>query len=334
MLIIVIATLILDQRNKRTANSEQLTDDKFEAGCDETFIKALANGANDVMVVKGKDGNFESTPWKAQVGKLYSILESRKGKLVSIFVNNVPARIKMGICDSGGLIFGRENNQDHMTSWELQELNLQPGLNKAKYVVDDMDIILDFNVFLYSEDDKLVITDIDGTITESDLKGQVLPQFGISAEHNAVVELFEKISQNGYHLVYLTARSMSQDEDTRSYLFSMLQNQSGFSLPPGPVIFSPVPFFTGLIAEVISKTPFVEKSKSIDEMNKIFVGDTIVGAYGNKETDTTAYQNSGIPLERVWIVNPAGDLKNEATKLVTSYAQQAEHVDELYPKLG
>lgn len=295
-------------------------------------MQALANGANDVMVVKRKDGNLVSTPWKGQIGKIYSLLESRKGKLVAIFVNNVPARIKMSICETGGLIFGRPEGQNYMTNWELQELNLKPGLNKAKYVVEAIDVILEFNVFLYNEDDKLVITDIDGTITESDIKGQVLPQFGFTAQHKAVEELFEKISQNGYHLVYLTARSMSQDEDTRSYLFSMLQNQSGFSLPPGPVIFSPVPFLTGLISEVVSKTPHIEKSKSIDEMNKIFSGDFIVGAYGNKDTDTKAYQNSGIPLERVWIVNTQGVLKNEGNKEVTSYAEQAKHVDKLYPK--
>lgn len=240
----------------------------------------------------------------------------------------------MSICDAGDMTFDRKLNHDRMTNWELKELNLQPGLNKAKYFVEDLNIILDFNVFLYSEDDKLVITDIDGTITESDIKGQVLPKFGISSQHNGVVELLDKISQNGYNIVYLTARSMSQDEDTRSYLFSTLQNQSGFSLPTGPVIMSPVPFFTGFIAELISKTPFLEKSKSINEINKIFSGDTIKGAYGNKVTDTTAYKTSGIPLQRIWIVNPDGELKNEASQQITSYPQQVENVDQLYPKLS
>ena len=78
--------------------------------------------------------------------------------------------IRMAISGSGGLIFSRQDNQNHMTSLELQELNLQPGLNKGKYLVEDLGIFLDFNVFLYSEEDKLAIADIDGTITETDLK--------------------------------------------------------------------------------------------------------------------------------------------------------------------
>ena len=76
----------------------------------------------------------------------------------------------MSICESGGLEFCRHENPHEMSYCELQELNLQPGVNLAKYVVEDMDIVLEFNVFLYEEDDKLVITDIDGTITKSDIK--------------------------------------------------------------------------------------------------------------------------------------------------------------------
>merc|ERR1719186_1663814 len=114
----------------------------------------------------------------------------------------------------------------------------------------------------------------------------------------------------------------------------MLQDlNTGFSIPPGPVILSPVTFLSGLFKEVVYKTPYIEKSKWIDEMNNIFVGDAIVGAYGNKETDTKAYQNSGVPLERVWIVNPEGVLKNVGTEEETSYPDQAENVDTLYPKI-
>ena len=45
--------------------------------------------------------------------------------------------------------------------------------------------------------------------------------FGFTADHEHVVELFHKIADNGYQIVYLTARSIAQDVDTREYLFEV-----------------------------------------------------------------------------------------------------------------
>ena len=133
---------------------------------------------------------------------------------------------------------------------------------------------------------------------------------------------------------------MAQDEDTKDYIFNMLQNQNGFSLPPGPVLFSPVTFLSGLISEVVSKTPDIQKTKTVTEIWNIFksanntdISDTIVAGYGNKATDTKAYFNSGIPLHTVYIINPEGELKNERSGEVTSYNQQVQNIDTLYPSL-
>ena len=44
----------------------------------------------------------------------------------------------------------------------------------ARYVCPALDTVLEFSVFLLPDQAKLVITDIDGTITTSDVRGQVL----------------------------------------------------------------------------------------------------------------------------------------------------------------
>ena len=188
-----------------------------------------------------------------------------------------------------------------------------------------------------------------------DVQGQVLPHLGITAQHKKVVELFDKLDKNGYRIVYLTARytlhqhviclkhlsrSMAQDEDTKNYIFKMLQDLDGYSLPPGPVLFSPTTFISGVIAEVVTKTPDVQKTKTMDEIWNIFksekntrIENTIVAGYGNKPTDTKAYVNSGLPLNSVYIVNPQGVLKNEGTGDITSYEEQVQNIDVLYPRL-
>jgi len=319
------------------------TEAQYDGRCEDTQGEALLNGANDVIVVRSANGQLRSTGWHAQIGKMSSLLTSREGKLVSIFVNSVPARTRMKVCDSGLAQFlpGTGATRHRMSQDDLQELNLKPGHNEGKYVVSDLKIIINFSVFLYDVTDKFILTDVDGTITESDIKGQVLPHLGISAQHKQVVKLFDRIEKNGYKVVYLTARSMAQDEDTRSYLFTMLQDVDGSSLPLGPVLMSPTTFMSGLISEVVTGTPDVQKTKTVNDIWSLFqidpsntkIGDTIVAGYGNKETDTRAYTNAGIPLNTIYIVNPEGQLKNEGTGNMSSYTEQAEHVNSLYPEL-
>ena len=166
------------------------------------------------------------------------------------------------------------------------------------------------------------------------------------------------LARRGYRVVYLTARSMAQEEDTKAFLFSTVKNQEGKSLPAGPVIFSPTSFISGLIAEVVTGSPHVQKTKMIQELwatfkseNRTDINDVIVAAYGNKETDTKAYLQSGLWPQRVFIVNPqgrkldsldrqtvssgnisfSGELKNVGTGQVSSYQTQAEIIDTLFP---
>jgi len=44
-----------------------------------------------------------------------------------------------------------------------------------------LDIDVPFTIFLLDQSSRLVLTDIDGTITESNIRGFVYPQFGIDA---------------------------------------------------------------------------------------------------------------------------------------------------------
>ena len=166
----------------------------------------------------------------------------------------------MIVGDSGSFQF-KAGSPHFMSSEDLDELNLRLGLNRARYVCPELEEQIDFNVFLYFEEDKIVLTDIDGTITESDLKGHVSSFLGTTSQHEGVVELLDRLDRRGYRVVYLTARSMAQEEETKRYLFSSLQDQGGYSLPAGPVLFSPVTFLSGLISEVVTGSPHLQKSQ-------------------------------------------------------------------------
>ena len=127
------------------------------------------------------------------------------------------------IKDSGKVCFRRNQTRFRFRPEELNSVNLKIGLNQGQFVVESLSITIPFNLFYYQQNHRFVLTDIDGTITESDIKGRVFPMFGFAAHHQNVVELFDKINDNGYEIVYLTARSMAQDIDTRQYLFKDLK---------------------------------------------------------------------------------------------------------------
>lgn len=70
-------------------------------------------------------------------------------------------------------------------------------------------------MFLWDYTTKIVISDVDGTITKSDVLGHVLPRFGNDWSHDGVADLFNKITDRGYQILYLSARAIGQADLTR-----------------------------------------------------------------------------------------------------------------------
>lgn len=137
---------------------------------------------------------------------------------------------------------------------------------------------------------KVVITDIDGTLTTDD--GQLLMQVTdasyVPAMMGAADKLMQKWAAKHYAIVYLTARPHVFRAETRAWLDSL-----GF--PPGPVI------------TTNSSTPGADAYKTI-WLKRLFdtFGWVPVAAYGNADTDIKAYANAGIPGDKTFIVGGLG----------------------------
>jgi phosphatidate phosphatase PAH1 len=115
-----------------------------------------------------------------------------------------------------------------LSSDQIKSLNLKPGKNEISFVVSSKiqgTQILTTDIYLWDWEDKIVISDLDGTITRSDVLGHFLPYIGKDWSHKGVVKLFNEIAKNGYKIIYLTARSISQSDATKNYLKNKL-NQS------------------------------------------------------------------------------------------------------------
>merc|ERR1719228_3129179 len=94
---------------------------QYGHAAEDSSCEALASGATDVVVVRSSTGVLTSTSWHAQLGKFGSLLTSREGKEVSVFVNSVPARVRMVVRGSGLLQFKSSSSPNHLNSEDLEE---------------------------------------------------------------------------------------------------------------------------------------------------------------------------------------------------------------------
>jgi phosphatidate phosphatase LPIN len=63
---------------------------------------------------------------------------------------------------------------------------------------------------LWDYSKKIIISDVDGTITKSDMLGHVLPLLKLDWSHKGIAKLYSAIERNGYQLLYLSSRPIGQ----------------------------------------------------------------------------------------------------------------------------
>lgn len=123
-----------------------------------------------------------------------------------------------------------------LTSDQIESLNLKDGMNEVVFSVTTAyqgTSRCKCYLFRWKHNDKVVISDIDGTITKwvpecgqrsslnshwplqftcfrSDVLGHILPMVGRDWAQLGVAQLFSKIEANGYKLLYLSARAIGQ----------------------------------------------------------------------------------------------------------------------------
>lgn len=220
-----------------------------------------------------------------------------------------------------------------LTSDQITSLNLLEGPNDAVFSVTTAyqgTTKCSCTIYLWNWDDKIVISDIDGTITKSDVLGQVLPFLGKDWAQSGVTQLFTKIYENGYKFVYLSARAIGQAGTTRAYLQSV--RQGDLCLPDGPLLLSPTSLISAFHREVIEKKPEEFKISCLKDIQALFPENPFFAGFGNKINDTWAYRAVGIHLSRIFTVNHRGELKLELIQAFqSSYTRLSDVVDQMFP---
>jgi phosphatidate phosphatase LPIN len=223
-----------------------------------------------------------------------------------------------------------------LSSDKLAELKLRSGMNEIEFSVTTAfqgTSRCKCHIYLWHHQDKVVISDIDGTITKSDVLGHILPVIGQTWAQSGVADLFSKIKSNGYHIMYLTARAIGQASTTKGYLQTL--KQGDLCLPDGPLFLNPDSLVRALKREVIDRNPEEFKIRCLKDIQSLFEDkNPFFAGYGNRPNDAFAYRAIGIPVSRIFTINPAGELKHELTQhFQTTYESQSLQVDYYFPNL-
>ncbi|XP_012071674.1 phosphatidate phosphatase PAH2 [Jatropha curcas] len=222
------------------------------------------------------------------------------------------------------------------TSEELASLNLKEGSNVVTFTFSTAMLgrqKVDARIYLWKWNTRIVISDVDGTITKSDVLGQFMPLVGMDWSQTGVAPLFSAIKKNGYQLLFLSARAISQAYHTRQFLVNLKQN--GTALPDGPVVISPDGLFPSLFREVIRRAPHEFKIACLEDIKALFPPDCnpFYAGFGNRDTDEISYLKVGIPKGKIFIINPKGEVAVNRRVDTKSYTSIHSLVHGMFPAM-
>jgi phosphatidate phosphatase LPIN len=228
------------------------------------------------------------------------------------------------------------------THEQLEQLNLQPGMNSIVFSVQSGAAVREVRSSLYLLDEgaRIVISDIDGTITRSDALGHIFTAIGRDWSQSGVAQLFTAIRANGYHIMYLTARCIGVARSTRKFIQSVKQKDIGsaalaeqHTLPPGPVFMSPMRLLSALNKEVVHRTPEEFKIACLTDILGLFPAGSrpFYAGFGNRRSDVDSYRFVGINEDKIFTINHKGYIRTRNRTYRKTYTSLHELVDDMFP---
>ncbi|KAK4377673.1 hypothetical protein RND71_003969 [Anisodus tanguticus] len=163
------------------------------------------------------------------------------------------------------------------TSGQITSLNLKEGQNMVTFIFSTRvlgDQKVESHIYLWKWNTKIVISDVDGTITKSDVLGQFMPLVGKDWTHFGTARLFSAIKENGYQLLFLSARAIVQAYLTKNFLFNLKQISLSHNSHNLPFLFIAYTFslsYYSLFSPGVCPLFYLEEEESLRGLLMIFV---------------------------------------------------------------
>ena len=219
---------------------------------------------------------------------------------------------------------------------QIARLGLRPGKNALSFAFSSRvwgRQEVRSHAYLWDWDAKVVVSDVDGTITKSDVLGHLAPVVGRDWNHAGVAQLYNNIRDNGYQVMFLSSRAISQSKTTRRYLEELTQD--GETLTQGPVMLAPDSLSTALYREVVVRRPQEFKMRCLRTIRDLFPEEwnPFYAGFGNRDTDVVSYAHVGVPDGRNFTINPKSEVVAAETKTRKTWTLGClnELVHEMFP---
>lgn len=275
----------------------------------------------DIIVIEHRNGTRVCTP-------LFTTFKNSK-----LYVNEQETAIRIHEASAIFSLASLQNQQIDMKSYEtivndsrvlmtneqLKSLPLKLGKNNAKLVGINEE--LHFEIYFVKHTKypiRFVISDIDGTITQSDTRGFLLNTIGIDWTHKGVCNLYQTLANKGYHILYLSARPFSHYTITKSYLKNVIQDSK--VLPDGPLILAP---YSSLDALLNLDRQLLFKCNLFDCFNlNLKIPNLFAYGFGNHVHDQKSYLHAKVPPSHIFIIDEKDQISCEHNRSnIDSYNQ-------------
>jgi phosphatidate phosphatase LPIN len=162
----------------------------------------------------------------------------------------------------------------------------------------------------------MIVVDVDGTITKSNVRGVVDTVLTESYHHchSGVCRFFsnllKQIEANDLtraRLVYLSSRPIRLANCTKKFIQELRQNKGSSSLPDGPLLCFPGTLSKVLKMELVTHSVHEFKSKTLQDQvvrpfRQVGVTDNVlIAGFGNQSSDMKAYHKAG--CEKIYLID-------------------------------
>ena len=199
----------------------------------------------------------------------------------------------------------------------LERWGLRPGSNALTFEFGRQ--VAEARAFLWDAGDRVVVCDVDGTITASDVRGfldstmSAAPSFA----HGGVCAFLGGVVAPRARVLYLTSRPVALAASTRAFLASLRQGRDG--LPDGPLVTSGEGLLGAVYAEVVAKTPDVFKTRALLDVAAAFGSDPgaspVLVGFGDRHTHARAHARAGVADDRNFSIDARSRLTSRCGTL-------------------
>jgi phosphatidate phosphatase PAH1 len=161
------------------------------------------------VVVKWDSGQYFSTPFLVSFG---AVTTTSPHNHVRVYINNTLINHINFSLDN--LRYVQPMKPSHEI---LKRLHLNYGINTITFELDGYTSISS-EIYLFHERDRILVSDMDGTLTKDDIGGLMNNLKNKDYLHDGYYDLINTAYQYGYKIVWLTMRSLPLYAFSKEYI--------------------------------------------------------------------------------------------------------------------